>query len=94
MFLLDIPNSLKTVIMLVLVVAVFYFFLIRPQSQQAKKEAAYRDGLRKGDRAMTAGGIHVTIVSVEGPYATVELAPGTRVKVQTATLQPLPGTRV
>ena len=41
---------------------------------------------------MTAGGIHVTVVSVEGPMATVELAPGSRAKVQTATLRPIPGT--
>lgn len=93
MFLLDISNGAKTVIMLVLLVAVFYFFLIRPQSQQAKKEAAYRNGLRKGDRVMTAGGIHVTVVSIEGPMATVELAPGARAKVQTATLNPIPGSR-
>ena len=92
MFLLDVPNGVKTIIMLVLLVAIFYFFLIRPQSQQAKKEAAYRDSLKKGDRTMTAGGIHVTVVSVEGPMATVELAPGSRAKVQTATLRPIPET--
>lgn len=91
MFLLDISNGTKTIIMLVLLVAVFWFFLIRPQQKQAKKEAAYRDGLRKGDRVMTAGGIHVTVISIEGPMATVELAPGARAKVQTATLNPIPG---
>lgn len=93
MFLLDISNGTKTIIMLVLLVAVFWFFLIRPQQKQAKKEAAYRDGLRKGDRVMTAGGIHVTVISIEGPMATVELAPGARAKVQTATLNPIPGTQ-
>ena len=44
MILLDISNGWKTAIMIALMVAVFYFFLIRPQSQQAKKEAEYRDG--------------------------------------------------
>ena len=92
MLLLDISNGAKTIVMLVLIIAVFYFFLIRPQRQQAKKEAASRDGLKKGDLVMTAGGIHVTVVSVEGPLATVELAPGSRAKVQTATLRPIPGT--
>lgn len=94
MLLLDVPNGMKTLVMLVLIIAVFYFFLIRPQRQQAKKEAAYRDGLKKGDQVMTAGGIHVTVVSVEGPMATVEMAPGARAKVQTATLRPLPGEKM
>ena len=87
---LAISTGTKTIIMMILLIAVFYFFLIRPQRVQAKRENAYRDGLKKGDLAMTAGGIHVTVVSVEGPVATVELVPGARVKLQTASLQPLP----
>lgn len=80
----------KTAIMIALMLIVFYFFLIRPQSQQAKKEKAYRDSLVKGDRVMTAAGIHASIVSVEGAMATIEVAPSVRIKVQTASLQPIP----
>lgn len=80
----------KTAIMIALMLIVFYFFLIRPQSQQAKKEKAYRDSLAKGDRVMTAAGIHASIVSVEGAMATIEVAPSVRIKVQTASLQPIP----
>ncbi len=90
MILLDISNGWKTAIMVVALIAVFYLFMIRPQSQKAKKEAAYRDSLQKGDRLMTAGGIHVSFVSREGAMATVEAAPGCRMKVQIATLQPVP----
>jgi ubiquinone/menaquinone biosynthesis C-methylase UbiE len=46
MILLDISNGWKTAIMMVAMVLVFYFFLIRPQSQEAKKEAAYRETFR------------------------------------------------
>ncbi len=88
--LLDIAKGWKTGIMIVLMIAVFYLFLIRPQSQKTKKEQAYRDSLQKGDELMTAGGIHVTFVSREGNMATVEAAPGARMKVQIGTLQPIP----
>ena len=88
--LLDISNGWKTAIMIVAMIAVFYFFLIKPQSDKAKKEQAYRDSLKAGDRLMTAGGIHVTFVSSDRGMATVEVCEGTRIKVQTATLQPLP----
>ena len=74
-------------------IVIFYFFLIRPQTKQAKKEQAYRDSLQKGDRVMTAGGVHVTVVSVNGAKATVEMAPGVKMTVQTATLQPIPERR-
>ena len=85
-----IATGWKTAIMIALMLIVFYFFLIRPQSQQAKKEKAYRDSLAKGDRVMTAAGIHASIVSVEGAMATIEVAPSVRIKVQTASLQPIP----
>ena len=90
LILLDIAKGWKTGIMIVLMIAVFYFFLIRPQSQKAKKEKAYRDSLQKGDKLMTTGGIHVTFVSREGNMAIVEAAPGARMKVQIGTLQPIP----
>ena len=69
---------------------VFYFFMIRPQSQQAKKEAAYRDSLKAGDRIMTAGGLHATIVSTDASQAVLEIAPGTRIKVAKTSIQPIP----
>ncbi|MCR5445860.1 MAG: preprotein translocase subunit YajC [Bacteroidales bacterium] len=90
MILIDIANGWKTAIMIVLMIVVFYFFLIKPQSDKAKKEAAYRDSLKSGDRVMTAGGVHVSFVSADHGMATVEAAPGVRMKVQLATLQPIP----
>lgn len=86
MILLDISNGWKTAIMIVAMIAVFYFFLIRPQSQQAKKEAAYRAQLKKGDPVMTTGGIHATFVSAENNMATIEVAPNTRWKVHLSSI--------
>lgn len=90
MILLDISNGWKTAIMIVALIVVFYFFMIKPQSDKTKKEAAYRAGLRPGDRVMTAGGVHVSFVSATGTMATVEPAPGVHMKVQLASLQPIP----
>lgn len=90
MILMDIANGWKTAIMIVAIIVVFYLFLIKPQSDKAKKDEAYRDSLKAGDRLVTAGGIHVTFVSRDGAMATVEAAPGMRMKVQIATLQPIP----
>ena len=91
MLILEISTGLKTGIMIVAMIAVFYLFLIRPQSQKAKEEKKYHDSLQKGDRVMTSGGIHATIVSVSAPYAQIEVAKDTRIKVQLNTLGPIPG---
>ena len=88
--LLAIANGWKTAIMLVAIIAVFYFFLIKPQSDRTKKEEAYRNSLKGGDRVMTAGGLHVSFVSRQGSMAVVEPAPGVKMKVQISTLQPIP----
>ena len=90
MIFLDISTGWKTAIMFVALIAVFYFFMIRPQSQEAKKEAAYRDSLKSGDRIMTTGGIHATIVSTDATQAVLEVAPGTRIKVAKTNITPIP----
>lgn len=90
MILLDIANGWKTLIMVVAMIAVFYFFLIKPQSDRAKKDAEYRNSLKMGDRLITAGGIHVTFQSRDGQYAYVEAAPGVRMRVQLSSLSPVP----
>ena len=83
MILLDISNGWKTAIMIAAMVLVFYFFLIRPQSQEAKKEAAYRDSLKAGDHI-------ITIVSTDDTQAVLEIAPGTRIKVAKTNIKPIP----
>ena len=90
MVILEIATGWKTAIMVVAMIAVFYFFLVKPQSDKTKKEAAYRNSLQNGDRVMTAGGVHVTFINSDRGMATVEAAPGVCMKVQLATLQPIP----
>lgn len=90
MILLAISNGVKTAIMIALMIIVFYLFIIRPQNQEQKKEQAFRDGLKAGDKVMTVGGIHVTIVSTNELQAQVEIAPSVRVKMSKASLRPIP----
>ena len=43
------------IIMIVALIAIFYFFIIRPQSKKQKEIRKFRDSLKKGDRVVTAG---------------------------------------
>ncbi len=52
-------------IMLILIFAVMWLFMIRPQRKEQKKLEEFRKGLKKGDKVVTAGGIYGTVAEVK-----------------------------
>ncbi len=66
---------------LVLIFAIFYFLLIRPQQKKAKEHQDYLSSLKKGDEVMTSGGIIGRITGVTELVVTLELADNVRIKV-------------
>ena len=62
----------STVIMLVLMVAVFYFMLIRPENKRKKEAEAMRGAVKTGDKITTIGGIIGTVVNVKEDKIVVE----------------------
>ena len=52
-------------VMMLLMIAVMYFFMWRPESKRRKEMAKFRDGLKKGDKVITAGGIYATVKEVK-----------------------------
>ncbi len=53
------------IVMMVLIFVVMWFFMIRPQQKQQKELAKFRDALEKGQKVVTAGGIHGTVKEVK-----------------------------
>ena len=62
----------STVIMLVLMVAVFYFMLIRPENKRKKEAEQMRANVRKGDKITTIGGIIGTVVDLKENSIVIE----------------------
>jgi preprotein translocase subunit YajC len=60
---------------------VMYFTMIRPQAKQAKAHRALISGLEKGDKVVTAGGIHGTIRAVEDATVLLEVDGGTKLRL-------------
>ena len=54
-----------TIIMLVVMIAVFYFMLIRPENKRKKEAEQMRSSVKTGDRITTIGGITGTVVTVK-----------------------------
>ena len=68
--------------MLVMIIVVFYFILWRPQQKAAAEAQKFRDGLKDGDKVITAGGIHGKIARLDGSVVELELAPKTKIRVE------------
>lgn len=72
------------------IIAIFYFFMIRPQQKRTKEEKAFREGLGKGDKVMTIGGIYGQIESLDENSALVRVDSNTKLRFDKTALRAAP----
>ena len=70
-----------TVLAEVLIFAVMYFFMIRPQNKKQKEIANFRKSLQVNQSVITAGGIHGTIKEITDDYIVLEIASNVKIKI-------------
>ncbi len=77
------------IVQLVLIFAIFYILLIRPQQKRMKEHEAKLNAIKKGDVIITGGGIYgkVTVANIEQGELQVELAKDVVVKVALSTVR-------
>ena len=77
------------IVQLVLIFAIFYILLIRPQQKKMKEHEAKLNAIKKGDTIITGGGIYgkVTVANIEQGELQVELAKDVVVKVALSTVR-------
>jgi preprotein translocase subunit YajC len=73
-------NGFTSILLLVLLFGVVYFLLIRPQSKRRREQVQMQSSIGVGDRIATIGGLHATVIAIEGDVATLEIAPGIQVE--------------
>jgi preprotein translocase subunit YajC len=66
---------------IILMFAIFYFLLIRPQQKKAKEHRELLGALKVGDNILTNGGLYGKVTGLKENVVTVEIAPKVRVKV-------------
>jgi preprotein translocase subunit YajC len=75
-------NGIMSFLPLVAIVVVFYFFMIRPQMKKAKEQKKYIEGLKKGDKILTIGGIYGKVVEVRDDATLImEVEDGAKLKI-------------
>ena len=79
-------GGLMSFLPIILMFVVLYFLMIRPQMKRQKEQKSMIDALSKGDEVVTAGGVLGKISKVSDAYLTVEIANGTEVLVQRASV--------
>ena len=67
---------------LLLIVAVFYLFFIRPQMKRSKDQKKFRESLQRGQKVITIGGIHGRITEIQDTTVTVEIDNQVSVRVE------------
>lgn len=75
-------GGLMSFLPLIVIFAVFYFMLIRPQMKRAKEHKQLVSQLAKGDEVITNGGILGKITDVSDAFVTLELTENVKIKVQ------------
>lgn len=87
-------GDLLSFLPILIIFALFYFMLIRPQMKQAKQQKAMIDALKAGDEVATTGGVIGKITKVSDNFVSIEIAANTAVNVQKHAVQTLlpPGT--
>ena len=80
-------SAFSSFVPLILIFAIMYFLMIRPQQKKAKQHKVMIDSLRRGDQVVTSGGVlgKVSKVSDDG-IVEIEIAEGVKVRVMRATV--------
>ncbi len=80
-------SAIASFVPLILIFAIMYFLLIRPQQKKIKEHQKMVEGLRRGDQIVTQGGLIGKITKVkDDAEVEVELATGVKVRVVRATI--------
>lgn len=76
------------IVMIVVLIAIFYLFMIRPQQKKQNEIKKFREGIKAGDRVVTAGGIYGKVRSVEETTFVLEIAKDVRITIDKGSVYP------
>ncbi len=81
-------SSWANILMIVALIAVFYFMMIRPQQKRQNEIKKFREGLKVGDAVVTAGGIYGKVKGIDETTFTIEIARDVRITVDKGSVYP------
>ncbi|MFN0157793.1 MAG: preprotein translocase subunit YajC [Bacteroidota bacterium] len=73
---------MSTVIMFALIIGIFYFMILRPQQKRQKERQKLLDSVKKGDKIITAGGLHGTVAGLDEKTVLIQVAENVKMKFE------------
>jgi preprotein translocase subunit YajC len=73
-------QTLMSVVPFILIIAIFYFFIIRPQNKKQKETQKMIDALKKGDKVVTIGGIHGLVSQAKEKTVIIKVDEGVKIE--------------
>lgn len=73
-------SLISTLIMFTLIIAIFYFMILRPQQKRQKDRQKMLDAVKKGDKVVTSGGMHGTVAGIDEKTILVQVSENVKLK--------------
>lgn len=75
-------SLVSTLLMFALIIGIFYFMILRPQQKRQKERQKMLDAVKKGDKIVTAGGLHGTIAGLDEKTVLIQVADNVKMKFE------------
>ena len=73
-------SLISTLIMFALIIGIFYFMILRPQQKRQKERQKMLEAVKKGDKVVTAGGLHGTVAGIDEKTILLQVSDNVKLK--------------
>jgi len=81
----------SSIVPFILIIVIFYFLILRPQQKRQKERGKLLESIKKGDKVITAGGVHGTIEGIEDKTLLLKIAENVKIKVERSSVATIIG---
>ena len=75
------PSAFEQFLPFIAIIAIFYFFMIRPQAKRHKEHQGFLEAMKRGDEVITNSGIYGTVEGITDRFVTLEVADDVRIRI-------------
>jgi preprotein translocase subunit YajC len=75
-------SFVSTLIMFGLIIAIFYFLILRPQQKRQKEKQKMLEAVKKGDKVVTAGGLHGSVAGLDEKTILLQVSDNVKMKFE------------
>ncbi len=84
-------SILSSIVPFLLIIVIFYFLILRPQQKRQKERAKLLESIKKGDKVITAGGLHGTVEAIEEKTLLIKVSDSVKLKMERTAITTIVG---